>query len=91
MRMVVHEGYVEGRSRRTGTLSDAEVFRHMIAQGWQADTAQIGASFMLPYFPEGPLAAILEGALIFHSAAPRDTELALRDAINRVDNSAFCP
>ena len=44
---------------------------------------------MLPYFPEGPLAAILEGAQIFQSAVPRDTELALRDAINEVDNSAL--
>ena len=86
-KMVIHGGYVEGRSRRTGTDSAEDVFRHMIDQGWQNETAQIGASFMLPYFPDGPLEAIAEGARIFQNAVPRETELALRDAVNDVDNS----
>ena len=85
-RMVIHGGYVEGRSRRTGTESTQDIFRHLIDQGWQKETAHIGASFMMAYFPEGPLDAIVDGARIFQEAVPRETELLLRDAINTVDN-----
>lgn len=89
--MVIHGGYVQGRSRRTGTDSAEDVFRHLIDQGWQKETAQIGAAFMLPYFPEGPIEAISEGAKIFQDAVSRETELAMRDLMNEIDSSEFLP
>jgi DNA-binding winged helix-turn-helix (wHTH) protein/pimeloyl-ACP methyl ester carboxylesterase len=88
-RMVIHGGYVEGRARRSGTESTDDIFRHMIDKGWQADTAQIGAAFMLPYFPEGPFEAILDASRIFQAANTRDTELAIRDAVNNADCSGL--
>ncbi len=90
-RMVIHGGYVHGRSLRAGTDSGDDVFRKLIEQGWEQDTAQIGAALMLPYLPEGPFEAITDAARVFQMTTSREVELAMRDMVNEADSSAILP
>lgn len=90
-RMVIQGGYAQGRSRRDGADSEKDIFRYMIDEGWKSEAQQIGGAFMLPYFPEGPLEAILDAARIFQSGLSRETELALRDLTNTADSTDILP
>ncbi|MCV2868684.1 alpha/beta hydrolase [Defluviimonas sp. WL0002] len=90
-RLVIAGGYVEGRSRRSGTDVSSDAFRRLITEGWRAEADGIGAAFMLAYLPEGPLDAIMAAARNFQGSVSKETELALRDAINTVDNTALLP
>lgn len=90
-RLVIAGGYVEGRSRRSGTEVADDAFRHLVAEGWRAEAEGIGAAFMLAYLPEGPLEAIMAAARNFQDSVSKETELALRDAINTVDNGPLLP
>ena len=90
-RMVIQGGYVQGRSRRSGTDTNDDIIRQIIDKGWHAEAEDIGAAFMLPYLPEGPLEAIMDAARVFREATLRETELAVRDATNQIDNSPYLP
>lgn len=89
--LVIAGGYVEGRSRRSGTDSASDALRRLVSESWRAEMEQIGVAFMLSYLPEGPLPAIVDAARNFQGSISKDVELALRDAINTVDNGAILP
>lgn len=88
-KFVISGGYVEGRTRRSGTDVAQDAFRQLVTEGWGAETGAIAAAFMFAYLPEGPLDAILDAASNFQGSISKEAELALRDAINTVDNSAL--
>ncbi|TNE46679.1 MAG: hypothetical protein EP341_09900 [Sphingomonadales bacterium] len=90
-RLVIVGGYVEGRSRRSGTDVSEDVLRRLISENWRSEMEEVGAGFMLPYLPEGPLAALVDAARNYQSSITKEIELALRDAINAVDNSSALP
>ncbi|WP_343080060.1 winged helix-turn-helix domain-containing protein [Ostreiculturibacter nitratireducens] len=90
-RLVIAGGYVEGRSRRSGTDVANDAFRRLVSEGWRSEAEGIGAAFMFAYLPEGPLDAILAAARNLQGSVTKEAELALRDAINAVDNSALLP
>jgi len=46
---------------------------------------------MMAYFPEGPLDVIVDGGRIFQNFMTKETELAIRDALNSVDNRVLLP
>jgi pimeloyl-ACP methyl ester carboxylesterase len=88
-RFVITGGYVHGRARRHGTPPEQDALRLMINEGWKSELEGFGAAFMLTYFPEGPLEAVRDAARIMRSSKPPSVELALRDAINTVDNAGL--
>lgn len=90
-RLVIAGGYVEGRSKRSGTDVASDAFRRLVTESWRAEVDGVGAAFMFAYMPEGPLEAILDAARNFQGSVSKEVELALRDAINLVDNSALLP
>ena len=90
-RLVIAGGYVEGRSRRNGTDTANDAFRRLVSESWRAEVDGVGAAFMFAYLPEGPLDAIVDAARNFQGSVSKEVELALRDAINTVDNSALLP
>lgn len=90
-RLIIAGGYVEGRSRRSGTDVSKDALRRLVSENWRSEMEEIGAGFMLPYLPEGPLAALVDAARNYQGSVSKETELALRDAINTVDNSALLP
>jgi len=90
-RLVILGGYVEGRSTRSGTELESDSLRRLISESWRAEVDGIGAAFMMAYFPEGPLDVIVDGGRIFQNFMTKETELAIRDALNSVDNRVLLP
>jgi DNA-binding winged helix-turn-helix (wHTH) protein/predicted esterase len=90
-RLIVLGGYVQGRSLRRGTDAKSDALRRMIAEGWEDLGGGYGTAFLLTYFPEGPLEEVRGIAQMMQSGTSREAELAIRDAINIVDNAHLLP
>ena len=86
-KLVIMGGYVKGRSIRHGTAPEFDAFRHMTIDGWDAELDGMKAAIMFPYFPEGPIDAIIDAARNLRGSSSKAEELAIRDAVNTADNS----
>ena len=86
-RLAILGGYVHGRALRRGTDASEDALRRMIAEGWEEADLTYGTAFMLAYFPEGPLDSVRDLARMMQAGTSLEAELAIRDAVNAVDNT----
>ena len=80
-RLVIMGGYVDGRMRRHSD-PEPDAIRAMLAEGWDSKDSAFATAFMMTYFPEGPLDAVMDYVRITTTSCPRDQALQIRDAIN---------
>ncbi|MEW9922514.1 alpha/beta fold hydrolase [Marimonas sp. MJW-29] len=87
-RLVVMGGYVDGRMRRH-TEPEPDAIRAMLAEGWSSKESAFTTAYMMSYFPEGPLDAVMDYVRITTASCPRDQALRIRDASNSDSIAGF--
>ena len=80
-----------GRTLRRDVDVSEDPLRHLIDEGWRAETEGIGAAFMLSYLPEGPLEAIMDSVRVLQNSVDKKVFLAIRDSVNEIDNRDVLP
>jgi len=61
----------------------------MLAEGWGSKESAFTTAFMMSYFPEGPLDAVMDYVRITTASCPRDQALRIRDASNSDSIAGF--
>ena len=82
-KLIIIGGYVDGRVRRRVTTTPLpDSLRAMIEEGWSEAESAFAQAFLMSYFPEGPVEIVRDLIRMMQSAAPTDTMMQHRDAIN---------
>ena len=81
-------GYVDGRMRRHAE-PEPDAIRAMLAEGWNSKESAFTTAYMMSYFPEGPLEAVMDFVRITTASCPRDQALRIRDASNSDSIAGF--
>lgn len=80
-RLVIIGGYVDGRMRRRSE-PEPDAIRAMLAEGWGSQESAFSMAYMMSYFPEGPLEAVMDYVRITTASCSRDQASRIRDASN---------
>jgi len=89
-RLVIMGGYVDGRMRRRSE-PEPDAIRAMLAEGWGSQESAFSMAYMMSYFPEGPLDAVMDYVRITTASCSRDQALRIRDASNSDSIAGFLP